>query len=207
MPDAQRSTLKLDDGPARLVAARKGHFLLESGHHGNLWLDLDRLLLRPRLLAPYVTALAARLGPSDVEIVCGPLAGGAFVAQMVAATLDVAFCYSERVPIALANDPHAAAYGIPSGIRSTVAGKRVAVVDDAINIGAAVGGTLAALRAAGAVPVVVGALIELDGVRQEPRRFDGLLLVSLATIPAAAWLPKTCPLCAVHVPLERPGHV
>jgi orotate phosphoribosyltransferase len=26
-----------------LVAARHGHFRLESGHHGRLWLDLDSL--------------------------------------------------------------------------------------------------------------------------------------------------------------------
>jgi orotate phosphoribosyltransferase len=30
-----------------LLSARKGHFLLESGHHGDLWLDLETLFLRP----------------------------------------------------------------------------------------------------------------------------------------------------------------
>ena len=28
-----------------LLAARKGHFRLESGHHRNLWLDLEPLFL------------------------------------------------------------------------------------------------------------------------------------------------------------------
>ena len=37
------------DGVLQLLAARQGHFLLESGHHGDLWLDLEQLCLRPRL--------------------------------------------------------------------------------------------------------------------------------------------------------------
>lgn len=31
-----------------------GHFLLESGHHGDLWLDLELLCLRPRQIEPSV---------------------------------------------------------------------------------------------------------------------------------------------------------
>ena len=31
-----------------LLPRRQGHFRLESGHHGDLWLDLDPLFLRPR---------------------------------------------------------------------------------------------------------------------------------------------------------------
>jgi orotate phosphoribosyltransferase len=30
-----------------MLPARRGHFRLESGHHGSLWLDLERLCLRP----------------------------------------------------------------------------------------------------------------------------------------------------------------
>jgi orotate phosphoribosyltransferase len=35
-----------------LLAARQGHFKLESGHHGDLWLDLDQLLGQPARLQP-----------------------------------------------------------------------------------------------------------------------------------------------------------
>ncbi len=31
-----------------LLSGRQGHFLLESGHHGDLWLELAILRLRPR---------------------------------------------------------------------------------------------------------------------------------------------------------------
>jgi orotate phosphoribosyltransferase len=80
----------------RLLSARHGHFLQESGHHGNLWLDLDALFLRPARLWPFTRDLARRLAAHRVEAVVGPLVGGAFVAEMVAAELDVRFAFAER---------------------------------------------------------------------------------------------------------------
>ena len=32
------------------LPARRGHFRLESGHHGELWLNLDALFARPASL-------------------------------------------------------------------------------------------------------------------------------------------------------------
>jgi orotate phosphoribosyltransferase len=72
-----------------LLSARHGHFRLESGHHGNLWLDLDHLFLRPALLAPFARELAVRLAAHRVDAIVGPLSGGAFIAQIVATELDL----------------------------------------------------------------------------------------------------------------------
>ena len=79
-----------------LVPARRGHFEYESGHHGDLWLDLDTLFLRPRRLQPYVPSSRSQVARHEPEVVCGPLVGGAFVAQSVAAELDIDFCYTAR---------------------------------------------------------------------------------------------------------------
>src|SRR5919199_42701 len=81
----------------RRLAARTGHFRLESGHHGDLWLDLDVLFLRPKLLRRFAAALAGPPSPHKVEAVCGPLVGGAFLAHAVAAELDVECFYADRV--------------------------------------------------------------------------------------------------------------
>src|SRR5436190_9630474 len=80
----------------RLMAPQRGHFRLESGHHGDLWLDLDSLFLRPTRLLRFAAAVAKRLGDLSIEAVCGPLVGGAFLAQAVAAELDVEFYHTER---------------------------------------------------------------------------------------------------------------
>src|SRR5277367_6306521 len=79
-----------------LISPRRGHFLLESGHHGDLWLDLESLCLRPKIVEELATELAQRLSSLRVEAVCGPLVEGAFVGLLVAIELDVQFTYSER---------------------------------------------------------------------------------------------------------------
>ena len=41
-----------------LLAAKSGHFLLESGHHGNFWLDLETLCYQPHRLRAMAAELA-----------------------------------------------------------------------------------------------------------------------------------------------------
>src|SRR5215475_3757318 len=81
-----------------LLEVRRGHFRYESGYHGEIWLDLDTLFLKPRLLTPFVQELAERLARRDVEVVVGPFAGGAFLAQMIAAELGTRFAYTAPQP-------------------------------------------------------------------------------------------------------------
>src|SRR6266851_793895 len=68
--------------PFSLASPRHGHFRLESGHHANLWLDLEGLFVQPARLRPFVNGLARTLRPHKVAGVCGPLVGGAFLAQL-----------------------------------------------------------------------------------------------------------------------------
>ena len=105
-----------------LLSARRGHFILESGHHGNLWLDLDALFLRPAALRPFASELARRLGRHSVEAVVGPLVGGAFVAEMVAAELDLRFAFAERRV-----DARGVTYVIPDAFHDHLRGRTVAV--------------------------------------------------------------------------------
>jgi orotate phosphoribosyltransferase len=44
-----------------LLSARNGHFLLESGHHGDLWLDLESLCVHPQRVQAVAAELAKRL--------------------------------------------------------------------------------------------------------------------------------------------------
>ena len=75
--------------------------MLESGHHGDLWLDLELLCLQPERIRPLTNELAARLTKYGTEVVCGPLVEGAFLALMVAAELRLPFTYSAPLPEAL----------------------------------------------------------------------------------------------------------
>ena len=186
-----------------LMSPRKGHFKLESGHHGELWLDLDSLFLRPGEVVPFVAELARRLSLHDVEAVCGPLEGGAFLAQEIARELDVEFYYSVRSGPAPADALYAVEYRVPGALRGQARGRRFAVVDDAVNAGSAVRGTAADLQACGAEPVAIGALLVLGSAAASFAAERNVPLERITALPNALWAPSECPLCASLEPLEN----
>jgi orotate phosphoribosyltransferase len=187
------------------VTARQGHFRLESGHHGRLWLDLDGLFADPARVAPLVDLLAAELRAHGPEIVCGPLVGGAFLAQTVSAALQVQFAYTERAVPAGREGLFRAEYRLPAALNERVRGKRVAIVDDVVSAGSAVRGTYRALEAQGARPCAVGALLVLGTQGAAFVAQQGLPVAALARQPYDLWMPAECPLCVSGAPLEDPA--
>ena len=181
----------------RLARPRRGHFDLGTGYHGDLWLDLDALFLRPSRLRPYVEWLAERLREHSPDAVCGPLEGGAFLAYAVADLLRVTFLPGYRSP------GQATGYHLPS-VPGGIGGWRVAVVDDAVNAGTAVAACLRELRAQGAVPVAVAALLALGEASAMVPASLGVPFYPAGTMPSRAWPAPECPLCADGVPVT-PG--
>src|SRR5271170_4013905 len=120
----------MQDDLQSLLSARRGHYLLESGLHADMWLDLDTLFAHPVRLRPIAQALALRLAVHDVEAVCGPAIGGAFVAQMIALELDLEFFHAERTVAPEAGTLYSAQYRVPNRTRGWLGGKRMAIVDD-----------------------------------------------------------------------------
>jgi orotate phosphoribosyltransferase len=185
----------------RLLRARRGHFRFESGHHGEQWLDLEALFLRPERVSPLAAALAGRIARHQADVVCGPLVEGAFVALAVAAALAVPFTYSERSEDPAARGLFPVSYRLPPALRAEVAGKRVAVINDVVNAGSAVKGTLADLRACGARPVAIGTLLVLGESAARLAAEHEVALETLVARDGALWTPEQCPLCRAGVPL------
>ena len=200
------SAATMPDGAAeaflKLVAGRQGHFQLESGHHGELWLDLDALFAQPRSVGPLVAQLAGALRAHAVAGVCGPLIGGAFLAQAIAAALDVEFAFTERVMPAVSDGLYPAVYRLPPAFAPRVRGLRIAIVDDVMSAGSAARGTYAELQAHGAKPVVVGALLVLGTTGEDFFARQSVAVEAVARRPYRLWPPGQCPLCGEGVPLE-----
>jgi orotate phosphoribosyltransferase len=186
----------------RLLPARRGHFRLESGHHGDLWLDLELLFLRPARIQPLAEALARSLASDAVEAVCGPLVEGAFVATMVARALEVPFAYTTPLPPEPSRGLFPVDYALPAALPARLAGRRVAIVNDVVNAGSAVRGTLGALHRCGARPVAEATLASLGDKAARLAAEAGIPLRSLATLPNEIWTPAECPLCARALPLD-----
>lgn len=191
------------DGFLGLVA-RRGHFLLESGHHGDVWLDLELLFLHPRRVEEAIAELSELLRAYAVDMVCGPLNEGAFVALLVAARLDVEFSYAERYEQPRSDELFPVEYRIPPALRAEVTGRRVAIVNDVVNAGSAVRGTLADLQACGANVIALASLLTLGDGASRLAGDNHLPLVRLAHHANQVWVPSECPLCSAGIELDRP---
>lgn len=186
------------------LPVRRGHFLLESGYHAELWFTLEALFASPRELAPLVDALARRLAPYRPTAICGPLLGGAFLAQALAIELDVNFYYSEPEANPSANGLFGATYELPAELRRQARNERVALVDDVISAGSSVRATAAALATAEALIVAVGALVLLGTKATDHFAETGIPIEVLERRDFETWAPDNCPLCRKGTPLGDP---
>jgi orotate phosphoribosyltransferase len=184
-----------------LARPRQGHFDLGTGFHGDVWLDLDALFLRPSLLQPHVRWLADRLRGHRIDAVCGPMEGGAFLAQAIAGLLGTAFLPAHRAP---APPGQATAYRLPR-VRGGIDGWRVAIADDAVNAGTAVRACSDRLRGDGAIPVAIAALLSLGPASATVAEAMSMPFYATDTVRSHAWPADECSLCARRIPLTDPS--
>jgi orotate phosphoribosyltransferase len=194
------------DGVLELFLARHGHFRFESGHHGDLWLEIAPAYIHPNRLRPFAVELARLLAAHQIEAVCGPLVECAFLAQMVAEELGSEFYFAEQFARPSSEGLYPVGYRIPASLRSRMLGKRTAIVDDVINAGSAVRGATEDLQSCGARLVAIGALLTLGSPASSFAANQGVPLETLSHISKnALWAPSSCPMCASGVPLEGIG--
>jgi orotate phosphoribosyltransferase len=156
----------LDRQIADVLGATWGHFRYESGHHGDLWLDLDALFTDAQRASRWTNVLADQL--PHPQVVLGPLTGGAFLAQTLAAIFEARFVFAERT---VAGD--AVCYRVPAGQRTVLEGAATLVVDDVINAASAVTATVDDLLECGGSIVALASLASLgDAADRLDAAFD-----------------------------------
>ena len=195
---------KIDPEPSEIeravldaVAASRGHFVYESGHHGDLWLELDGLFVDARRARGWASALADRAVACRPELVCGPLTGGAFVAQLLAAEIGAGFVFAER----FVSEMGSVRYRISESLRGALHGRRVLLVDDAVNAASALLSTLTDLLDCGSELVGFATLLSLGEAASQIAKQHGVPLFTLASLERGMWAPEECPLCRSGAPL------
>ena len=195
----------MEENILTFVRGRQGHFKLESGHHGDVWFELETLCLHSREVQPFAAQLAAKLAPHKAEVVCGPLNEGAFIALLVSLELGCDFVYAERFASAGRAGLFPVEYRLPRALHSAVKGRRVAIVNDVISAGSAVRGAFFDLQSIGADIVAIGALLALGDSIANFAVEHHVALELLQQMPHNLWAPAQCPLCAAGLPLEIMG--
>jgi len=175
----------------RTGAVRRGHFLLTSGLHTDLFLLCAQLAQYPHELGPVASALAAPFRDAAVEVVAGPAVGGIILAYEVARALHARAIFAEK-----------GGDGRMVLRRGFVVrpGERALVVEDALTTGGSTRGVIAALRDAGAEVIGAAVLVDRSGGAADV----GVPVRALLTMTVDAWRPADCPLCRAGVPLVAP---
>ncbi len=172
-------------------AVLRGHFLLTSGRHSDVYFEKFRVLTQPKVLSALCSEIASHFGSSGVQFVAGPTTGGIIIAFEVARQMGVGAVYVED---------ESGAKALRRG-QAIPVGARVLVVDDVLTTGLSVRETIGAVVAAGGVLVGVGVLIDRA---TEALDFGGELFASYK-VDAESWAPDEVPEWLAAIPLQKPG--
>jgi orotate phosphoribosyltransferase len=171
-------------------AIEKGHFLLSSGLHSDLYVQCARVLQHPHLAERLAGELAEGFETDTIDLVLSPALGGIIIGYMVALVFKKRMIFAERV-------------GEELELRRGQVlheGERALIVEDVITTGGSVGELRELLSKANATLAGVGALIERGGDRD----FDSTKRV-LIRLDASVWEESDCPLCRKGVSMVIPG--
>ena len=176
---------------ADLGAVQRGHFVLSSGLHSDLYVQKFRAFEHPRLTKQLGEEIAAAF-PGRFDVVASPAMGAVVLGFATALAADARFVFAERTGPALA---------LRRGF-GFAPGERVLIVEDVVTTGASAGEVAVLVRAHGGELVGVGALIDRRPLAAEPPPAE---LHALVRLDARVWDPSECPLCAADEPVEDPG--
>jgi len=174
----------------------QGHFRLTSGLHSSEYLQCALVLQHPaaaeklgRLLAEQIRSIA----PEPIGIVVSPALGGLIVGHEVARALGTPFLFTER-------DSATGKMSLRRGF-AVAPGETAVVVEDVITTGGSTQDVVGVLQEAGARVLAAGSIIDRSGGHAQV----GVPRVALATMQVAAHHPEECPLCALGIPVVKPG--
>lgn len=181
-----------------------GHFDYGNGYHGTVYLNPHRLFQQPSTIWRFAQDLIDVI-PGDlldaIEVVAGPVMGGALLGHTMAGLLDA------RRPLS-----HPASLFAPLSMdaggglvlrdfyRDVVKGRRVLLADDVRNTGKTFERAKALIEEAGGTVI---ATVEICD-RLEAMVDLGVPNIALAEYPAPENYPVAdCPLCAAGTPITK----
>jgi orotate phosphoribosyltransferase len=198
-PSEARAEALLRESGALL---ERDHFVYISGQHGSGWIDKDAVYPHTERTSELAAMIAAEVAGANVEIVCGPATGGLIIAQWVAHHLGALAVFGEHGEIPQ-GEQHAEGkrpFVIRRGYDRLVHGRRVLVVDDVVNTGFSIRGTIDAVRSHGGIVEIAASICNRGALA--PEQIGVVQLIDLTDIRLDSWPREQCPLCREGVPVN-----
>jgi orotate phosphoribosyltransferase len=173
-------------------AVTRGHFRLTSGRHSDVFAQKFRVLEHPGIAQRFGEELAKRF-EGRFDVVACPAVGALVLGFTTALAAGTRMIFAERVDGAMT---------FRRGFM-LASHERTLVVEDVVTTGGSAKEVVDLVRAKGANPVGIAALIDRADAARAPDL--GAPLEALVRLEAKSWEPAECPLCREGLPLDEPG--
>jgi orotate phosphoribosyltransferase len=181
-----------------------GHFDYGNGYHGQVYLNPHHLFRHPSTIWRFAQDLIDLL-PGDlvqrVDVVAGPVTGGALLAHTIAGLLDSRRSLTHPPSLfAPFNCDPARGFTLRRFYQSEIAGRRVLLADDVRNTGETLAKCAALVTAAGGTVVATVQIYD---------RMEAIVALGVPNIALAEYkAPENhragdCPLCKAGTPITR----
>lgn len=172
-------------------AVLKGHFLLTSGRHSDVYFEKFRVIEQPEVLSALCAEIANHYKDAGIEAVAGPTTGGIIIAFEVARQMGLPAVYVETE-----NGEKTLRRG-----KTLPAGQKILIVDDVLTTGTSLVETHKAIENAGGEVVGFGVLID----RRQPTAVINGPLYGAYKVDAVSYAPEEVPDWLAAIPITKPG--
>jgi len=172
-------------------AILRGHFLLTSGRHSDVYFEKFRILEQPEILSVLCHEIAHRFKDEEITLVAGPTTGGIIIAFEVARQMAVPALYVESEQ------------GQKKLRRGAVVppNSRVLIVDDVLTTGTSIREVAQLITQNGGEVAGVAVLIDRS---EQPCDF-GCGLFAAYKVEAQSFPPDDVPEWLQKIPISKPG--
>lgn len=172
-------------------AILRGHFLLTSGRHSEVYFEKFRVLERPDVLSALCAEIAGHFSAERFDAVAGPTTGGIIIAFEVARQMGLPAVYVESE-----NGVKTLRRG-----KTLTSGTRVLIVDDVLTTGTSLVESRTAIEEAGGVVDAYAVLID-----RSPEGLDlGAPLFGAYRVQATSYAADEIPDWLATIPVMKPG--
>lgn len=176
-------------------ALLEGHFVLTSGLHSNQYFQCARLLQYPEHCETFCGEIAGRFRETRVDVVVAPALGGIVVGQEVGRQLRARTIFAERKDGVMQ---------LRRGFEIRP-GERVLACEDVVTTGGSVGEVVEIAKRAGGIVVGFGYIVDRSGGRAPLDLGPEGIRFPVLTMEVVTYKPESCPLCALGIPVMKPG--
>lgn len=178
---------------------RNGHFVYRSGNHGGDYVNKDVIFQHPEKTAALSMGIATYFKDYEIDIVNGPVVGGAIIAQWVAYHLSN--ITGQKVLSVYTDKKNEGGFEIRRGYENIIPGKRMLIVEDVINAGGTIGQVVKISESYGAEVAGGACWWNRGNPTKKDLGFSGKVY-SIINKSLPEFTEKNCDLCMKGIPIN-----